>query len=153
MPVNDPVDVVVCEAVSAALAAKTFSGTITSCPAVYREYVDPDGESFETLQAFVSPGEMEVEEETRGADVHTVMVQILIGKRCQSDADKRAMRVLRTQIVDMIRSGTLPATTPALPQHTVWRRLRTMEAPGRQLLGMDVWICAIAAEYSTLIGK
>jgi hypothetical protein len=148
-----PVDVLVSEAIAAAMSAKSFSGVLKTCPTVYREYVDPEAESFSSLQGFVSPGELDVAQETRGADMHTVLVQILIGMRCESDAAKRNMRVLRAEIVDMLRSETLPQTTPAFPENVKWARCRTIESPGRQLLGMDIWLCAISAEYLALMAK
>ncbi|NBV47255.1 MAG: hypothetical protein EBR86_16870 [Planctomycetia bacterium] len=151
MPAPNPIESAIAEAVAASLAAATFQGAITAVPAVFAEYADPAGEEFSTLKAYVSPGELTIEAGTRGADRHEVITQILIGKRCTSDAERRDMRVLQTQIADMIRRGALPAASPAMPANVSLVSLQPIAAPGRDMLGMDVWLVAIGVQWMTIL--
>ena len=150
MPAPEPLESAIAAAVAASLSASVFQGAITSVVAEYSEYVDPSGEDFSTLRCFVTPGDMAIEPGTRGYDRFSPETQIIIGRRCATNQDRQALRVLRTEIVDMLRRRLLTAATPGMPANVEWARISQMGGPARDLLGMDIWMAGVGVEWITL---
>jgi hypothetical protein len=114
---------VIAQSIADSINAATFTGTITSITATVDE--DPDYENLDdpgstAAKLYVVPGtNIEIEAgSTRGADLHTYDVVLLLVKRLGPDTDRETLAELRTQITDRLLrdrfvAGSLRANVPA----------------------------------------
>jgi hypothetical protein len=101
----------IADALAAGLSAYTFSEPYESITAV-RSYV-PDYEATElkTLKVSVVPGPVETERASRGQELFTQQVSVVIGKLVDgTNEDIDALTLLGQEIIDAIRSEVLVTT-------------------------------------------
>jgi hypothetical protein len=124
MPTSPTVrpEYVISDAIAAAINAATFTGPITSLPATVDEIADPenlDNPANTTPHVYVVPApELDISlAESRGGDLHEIIVLVILTKRLSSDSERRSLVDLRWQLQDRLRidreaTGCLIASVP-----------------------------------------
>lgn len=145
----DAIEILIADSLAESLSLAEFDGTIDAVTAT-RAYV-PDYDAatdLGTLKVTVVPGATEISNLTHGADLFEVEVHVVMAKRFSTDAELDDLVNLRTQIVDAIRSKTLPASTPAMPTGVVWVGITNQTTFDRDALtDRRVFLADIAVVY------
>jgi hypothetical protein len=114
-----------------------------------RSYVaDYTTEELSDLKVSVVPGETQVSPHTHGADLFEIEVHVVLGKKMTSDFEIDDLIELRTNIVDAVRSRTLPDSTPAMPAGVAWMNVTNAVTYDRdQVTGYRIFLADIAVMY------
>lgn len=128
-PIDTPLEDTIADYLAAALSAATWKGPTSSFTAVIDEAPEWDAAEgdLDALRVAIVPGpsiEMQFRSSSRGTDRFRIDTGILLSKRVADKAERKALRALRTEIVEKLRQGTLPAVVPSLPE---WINLTTVE--------------------------
>lgn len=103
-----PIATEIADALAAGLTAATFSEPYDSITASRLYVPDYDGPALKTLKVSVVPGPIESEKSSRGQDIFTHQVMVVVGKSTDgSNGQIDALMTLCEEIIDAIRSGTL----------------------------------------------
>lgn len=144
----DAIEILIADSLADSLSKAAYSGSIGSITAVRRFVPDSENTDMNALQVSVVPGSVDVSAITHGADLFEVETHIILGKHISGDDDVDDLIDLRSQIVDKIRSKTLPASSPAMPDGVVWFSISnevTLEKDA--LMNMRVYLCDIAVVH------
>jgi len=142
------IEILIADSLAGSLTAATFPGTISDITAVRTYVPDYTTEELSNLKVSVVPGGTEVTPHTHGADLFELEIHVVIGKRIDTDADIDDLNELRTNIVDAIRSRTLPASTPPMPTGVAWMNCSNATTYERdQLTGSRVFLGDIVVTY------
>jgi hypothetical protein len=118
-PIDQPLEDIIAENMAAALSAATWKGPTTSFTAVVEEAPEWDHAEgdLDTLRVAVVPGpSMELTlRSARGSDKVRIDTGIMLAKAIVDRAERKALRALRTEIVEKIRQGALPVAVPSIP--------------------------------------
>lgn len=151
-----PIEVVVAKSLADSLSRTTFTGEQFSQISASLNY-SPDFKADEmaTLRVVVVPGEIDIGMYTdRGGDLHEPRVHVVIAKRFTTDAELAALLSLRSAIQDKIRSKSLAASVPALPEGCMWFGMSVQTTFDRdQLTAQRVFIADIEVTYRMLRGR
>lgn len=144
----DAIEILIADSLAESLSLAEFAGDIGSVTAVRKFVPDYEAADLGTLKVSVVPGATEVSNLTHGADLFEVEIHVVIAKRFTTDAELDDLVDLRTQIVDAIRSKTLPASTPAMPNGVVWMGITNQTTFDRDALtDRRVFLADIAVVY------
>lgn len=142
------IEILIADSLAESLTNHTYDGAIAKIDAVRRFVPDYQGEDVETLKVSVVPGECEVTNHTHGADLFESSIHVVIAKRIVNDADIDDLVELRTNIVDAIRSRTLPASTPPMPAGVSWMSIsNTVTFQPDQITNHRVFTAEITVTY------
>lgn len=150
----DSIEILVADALAAGLSAATFDGDYPEITA-RRVYV-PDHQVADvtTLHVSVVPGRCEIQGMTHGADLFEMEIHVLLAKRIVVDSEIDGLIDLRTQIAHAIRSGTVPAATPAMPSGTKWVSIDNETTFDREAMnGHRVFLADMIVTYRRLQAK
>jgi hypothetical protein len=113
------VAVEIAEALADGLSAYTFSPPYESITARRLYVPDYEGPDLRTLKVSVVPGTIESERSSRGQDLFTHEIDVVIGKLVDgSNAEIDALTRLAEEIIDAIRSNVL--TMPTMPENALY---------------------------------
>jgi len=102
------------DALAAGISSYEFSAPYASVNADRRYVPDDDGTAVRSLQVSVVPGPVETERSSRGQDLFTHEIMVVIAKSVDgSNAEVDALTNLAEEIVDAIRSDLL--VMPTMP--------------------------------------
>jgi hypothetical protein len=142
------IEILIADSLADSLSAATFDGTVANVDAVRTYVADYTLEDLSDIRVSVVPGTVEVSNHTHGADLFEYDVHVVIGKKLLTDAEIDDMVDLRSNIVDAIRSRTLPASTPAMPTGVQWYGITNAVTYDRdQVTGSRVFLADIAVTY------
>jgi hypothetical protein len=151
---SSAIEIRIADALASSMRAATFSGPLT-CRSAARRFV-PETEPLTAgvLQVSVVPGQVEVTNVSRGADLFDVEIHVVMSKRFNDDAEIDDLIELRTEIVDAIRSAKLPAATPAMPDGVQWLAISNITTFDRDAMaGGRVFLADVAVQYRISQGK
>lgn len=98
----------IADALAAGLSEYTFSSPYASIEATRRYVPDYEARELSTIKVSVVPGPVETERGSRGMDLFTQQVMVVIGKTVDgSNGDIDALTNLGQEIMDAIRSDLL----------------------------------------------
>jgi hypothetical protein len=104
------------DALAAGISAYEFSAPYASVDAVRRYLPDYEGPQLRTLQVSVVPGPVETERSSRGQDLFTHEIMVVIAKSVDgSNSDIDELTNLAEEMVDAIRSNLL--VMPTMPEN------------------------------------
>lgn len=110
------VAVQIADALAAGISIHTFSSPYASVSAVRRYVPDYEGPELRTLQVSVVPGTIESERSSRGQDLFTHEIMVVVAKQTDgSNGDVDQLTNLCEEIMDAIRSETL--SVPTMPEN------------------------------------
>jgi hypothetical protein len=149
------IEELVAESLANSLSQVLWSGSVSSFTAKMQYVPDYEVADLATLRVSVVPGDLDISLfEGRGGDLHEPHVHIVMAKRFANDAEVRDLIKLRTQIQDKVRSGTLPASTPAMPSGVQWWGMQVSSTFDRdQLSASRVFLADIEVSYRILLGR
>lgn len=105
----------IADALAAGLSAYTFSAPYSSIDATRRYVPDYEARELASIKVSVVPGPVETERGSRGMDLFTQQVMVVIGKMVDgSNEEIDALTNLGQEIMDAIRSELL--TTTGMPE-------------------------------------
>lgn len=114
MPKSIAVDIA--DALATGLSAYTFSAPYAAIAATRRYVPDYEARELATLKVSVVPGPVETERGSRGMDLFTQQVMVVIGKMVDgSNSEIDALTNLGQEIMDALRSDLL--TTSGMPEN------------------------------------
>lgn len=144
----DAIEILIADSLANSLSRYLFPGGISRVEAVRRLVPDDVMEDLSTLQVSVVPGEVEVSNHTHGADLFEVTIHVVVAKKFLDDQELDDLVNLRTNIVDAIRSKSLPPSTPPMPEQTHWFGITNNVTYGRdQVANMRTFLADIAVTY------
>lgn len=144
----EAIEILIADSLAGSLSAARFGGVIVSVDAVRSYVADYTTEELSDLKVSVVPGETQVSPHTHGADLFEIEVHVVLGKKMDSDFEIDDLIELRTNIVDAIRSRTLPASTPAMPAGVAWMNVTNAVTYDRdQVTGSRIFLADIAVTY------
>lgn len=142
------IEILIADSLAQSLSAHQFPGTIGRITAVRRVAPDLQGDDVSTLRVSVVPGACEVTNHTHGADLFEAEIHVVIAKRMDDDAEIDDLIDLRTNVLDAIRSKSLPASTPPMPSGTVWQSITNSVTFDRdQIMGQRVFVADVTIIY------
>ena len=152
---------VIADAIAAAINAATFTGPITSLPAVVDEA--PDHENLDnptntTPKVSIVPApNLELEcAQTRGGDFHQLDLLVILTKRLADDTERRALADLRWQLQDRLRADRDSATSLLTGVPLYWD-MRTLEAEStfsrEGLRGPKVFQAVLRLQFSAMLSR
>ena len=110
------VGVQIADALAAGISMHTFSSPYASVSAKRRYVPDYEGPELRSLQVSVVPGTIESERSSRGQDLFTQEIMVVVAKQTDgSNADVDKLANLCEEIMDAIRSETL--SVPTMPEN------------------------------------
>lgn len=158
---DDPPEYVIAEAIADAINAATFTGPITALSAVVDEIAEPenlDNPANSAPRVYVVPGpELDIAlAETRGGDLHEIVVLVILIKRLSSDAERKTLAKLRTQLQNRLRidrevAGCLIASVPVY-----WdlREINVQSTFSREgLRGPRVYSGGLQLKFSAMLSR
>ena len=151
MAAVDANEVLVATSLADSLARYPFSTTFT--PAM--EYV-PDFERLDatSLRVSVVPGTVDIQEGSRGKNLHEVTVNVVFAKAVTSNSELGNLSKLRAEVADKIRSQCLPESVPPMPGSMVYVSLETpVLYDAKSLIGGRIFLAEIAVTYRGLVDK
>lgn len=144
----EAIEILIARSLAASLSAAKFYGAIDSVDAVFSFVPDYSTEELSDLRVSVVPGTIEVSNHTHGADLYEYEIHVVIGKKFTSNAELEDLVELRSEIVDAIRSRTLPPSSPPLPAGVAWMGVTNAVTYDRdQVTGQRVCLADIAVTY------
>jgi hypothetical protein len=160
-PVTDRPEYVIADAIAAAINAATFTGPITTLPAVVDEapdYENLDNPSNTTPKVSIVPGpNLELEcAQTRGGDFHQIDLMVILTKRLALDTECRAMVDLRWQIQDRLRAerGAADSLLAGVPLYWDMRALEAESTFNREgLRGPKVFQAVLRIQFSAMLSR
>jgi len=164
MPAEQPTvrpEYVIADAIAAAINAATFTGAITSVPAVVDEAPDfenlDDPTKYAAAVKIIPAPELELTfSETRGGDLHELDVALVLTKRLANVAERRAMVDLRWQIQDRLRADR-DAVGSLLVGVPTWWDLRTVQVSQtfdrEGMRGPNVFQAAMLLRFSAVLSR
>jgi hypothetical protein len=112
----DAIAIEISDALAAGLSGHVFSAPYSAIDARRRYFADPEGQDLRSLVVSVVPGTVETERSSRGQDLFTHEVMIVLARHVDgTDAAADALMRLCEEIVDAIRSDLL--VTPGMPEN------------------------------------
>jgi hypothetical protein len=142
------IEILIADSLAESLSSATFDGTVQKVNAVRTYVADYTLDDLSDLRVSVVPGSVEVSNHTHGADLFEYEVHVVLGKKLLADEEIDDMIDLRTNIVDSIRSKTLPASTPAMPAGVQWFGITNVVTYDRdQVTGSRVFLADISVSY------
>lgn len=109
----------IADALAAGLSAYTFSAPYQHIAAVRRYVPDYEGSQLRELQVSVVPGPIEAEKVSRGQDLFTHEIAVVVAKHVDgTNGDIDQLTFLGEEIVDAIRSGVLDM--PTMPVNALY---------------------------------
>jgi hypothetical protein len=146
------IDVEVADALAAGISAKAWAGPYGTVTARRLFVPDYTMEDLTTLKVSVVPGTIEIMNAVRGADMFDLDIHVVIAKHLDEDAEADDLVDLRTQIVDAIRSGTVP--TPGMPDGVKWLSIAYGQTFDRDsLTEKRTFTADIAVTYKVALSK
>ena len=142
------IELLVADSLAQSLSDHSFPGAISRVEAVRRFVPDIQGEDVSTLKVSVVPGEVDVTNHTHGADLFESSIHVVIAKRFENDGEIDDLVELRSNVVDAIRSRTLPASTPPMPAGVAWMSIaNTVTFAPDQFTNHRVFVGEITITY------
>jgi hypothetical protein len=151
MAAVDAIEVLVATSLADSLSRYPFSTAI----APVMEYV-PDFERLDAtaLRVSVVPGNVEVTEAARGANLHEVTVNVVFAKAITANSELGELSKLRAEVADKIRSDALPASDPVMPYGM---QFVSLENPvlydAKSVTSGRIFLAEIAVTYRGLVEK
>jgi hypothetical protein len=159
-PVTDRPEYVIADAIAAAINAATFTGPITSLPAVVDEAPDHenlDNPSNTTPKVSIVPGpNLELEcAQTRGGDFHQIDVMVILTKRLALDTERRALVDLRWQIQDRLRADRWAAESllTGVPLYWDMRALEADSTFNREGSRQKIFQAVLRLQFSAMLSR
>lgn len=144
----EAIEILIADSLAKSLTAHTFPGVISRIQAVRKLVPDFQGENVTALRVSVVPGPCEVSNHTHGADLFEMETLVVVAKRIDDDSEIDDLIDLRSNIVDAIRSKSLPPSTPAMPDGTVWQGITNQVTFDRdQITGHRVFVADVTVTY------
>lgn len=158
---SSAIEILIADALAASLKAATFTGPLNCSSAARRFVPEVEPTTAGSLQVSVVPGGLEVTNHTHGADLFEAEIHVVLSKRFSADSEIDDLIELRTQIVDAIRSDTLPKARPPLPTGAatmptgvVWFGVSNATTFDRDsMTNARMFLADIAVTYRTALGK
>lgn len=144
----EAIEILIADSLAKSLTAHTFPGVISRIQAVRKLVPDFQGEDVTSLRVSVVPGPCEVSNHTHGADLFEMETHVVVAKRIDDDAEIDDLIDLRSNILDAIRSKSLPPSTPPMPDGTVWQGITNQVTFDRdQITGHRVFVADVTVTY------
>jgi hypothetical protein len=145
---QDSIEILAADSLAASLSAATFTGDYTTVSAVRAYTPEFEGADMDTIKVSVIPGNVDVTQVTRVADLFEFELHVCLAKRFATTAELDGLVHLRTQILDKIRSNALPASSPAMPTGTNWFSIANNVTFDRDtIMNQSVFLADIAVTY------
>ena len=142
------IEILIADSLARSLSGAVFNGAIGMVRAVRTYVADYTTEELAEIKVSVVPGAVEVSNHTHGADLFECEIHVTIGKKLESDDDLDDLVELRTNIVDAIRSKTLPASNPPMPSGVAWMGITNAVTYERDQVTRDrVFLADIVVTY------
>ena len=142
------IEVQIADAIAAGLNACTFSAPYQTIDAVRRDVPDYEGPRLADLRVSVVCPRDEMEPARHG-DMFTFTTTIVIARHVDTQDDIDALRKLRQEVVDMIRSRV--CTFPGLPENTLLvRAFSETQFDKDTLTGRRVFLASVGVEHRML---
>lgn len=137
----------IADALAAGISMHTFSSPYAAVSAVRRYVPDYEGPELRTLQVSVVPGSTESERSSRGQDLFTQEIMVVVAKQTDgSNADVDKLTNLCEEIMDAIRSETL--SVPTMPENARYFGAAMQTSFDRDsLTDLRVFLAQIAVTY------
>lgn len=144
----EAIELLIADSLADSLSKHTFPGAISTIDAVRRIVPDDAMEEITSLRVSVVPGELDVQNHTRAADLFLPTVHVVIANRFDTNDDLDDLFDLRTNIVDAIRSNALPASDPPMPPGTVYFEISNQITFGRnEIANQRTYLADISIVY------
>lgn len=119
------------------------------------QYVpDFEGLDLSTIRVSVVPGPLELQVDTRGADLHAPEVHVVIAKHFSLPSEIEQLVQLRTDIQDAIRSNTLPSTASPMPGGVSWFAMEATQSFDRDAMSSKrLFLADLGVTYHILVDK
>lgn len=144
----EAIEILIADSLAKSLTAHTFPGVISRIQAVRKLVPDFQGEDVTSLRVSVVPGPCEVSNHTHGADLFEMETHVVVAKRIDDDSEIDDLIDLRSNILDAIRSKSLPPSTPPMPDGTVWQGITNQVTFDRdQITGHRVFVADVTVTY------
>lgn len=144
----EAIEILIADSLAKSLTAHTFPGVISRIQAVRKLVPDFQGEDVTSLRVSVVPGPCEVSNHTHGADLFEMETHVVVAKRIDDDTEIDDLIDLRSNILDAIRSKSLPPSTPPMPDGTVWQGITNQVTFDRdQITGHRVFVADVTVTY------
>lgn len=147
---TESIDVQLAEAVAAGISAHTYSAPYAKITAIAEDDPDYDGLEMKDLRCSVICVGSSNTQNSRGGDAIEYQVGIIIARRADSQAERNVIRLLRQEIVDVLRSEGMFE----LPEGVRYMRFETGDAYHQdQVTNRKIFQAKIMAEYRIVLGK
>lgn len=144
----EAIEILIADSLAKSLTAHTFPGVISRIQAVRKLVPDFQGEDVTSLRVSVVPGPCEVSNHTHGADLFEMETHVVVAKRIDDDSEIDDLIDLRSNILDAIRSKSLPPSSPPMPDGTVWQGITNQVTFDRdQITGHRVFVADVTVTY------
>jgi hypothetical protein len=143
MPTTAALDVQVAEAVAAGISAATFSAPYAKISAVAEDDPDYEGLDMLQLQCSVLCVGSSAEKRTHGSDTFDYQVGVVLAQHAPKQADRNALRLLRQEVLDLIRSELIEMPSEVRPIRFETGDNYSPDA----LTGRNIFQAKIMAEY------
>jgi hypothetical protein len=142
------IEILIADSLAASLSLAAFDGAIGGVDAVRTYTPDYTTEELADLKVSVVPGPVEVTNHTRQADLFECEIHVVLGKKFDDDDEIDDLQELRTNIVDAIRSRTLPVSAPPMPDGVAWMGItNAVTFDQDQVMKSRVFLADIAITY------